>query len=74
MKKGTNQIIFTAHDVNLINLQHFQQGELWFIEKNHLGESALRPFSDFELRKDQDPLKAYMNGRFGAVPVIREDR
>lgn len=67
-----NQIIFTAHDVNLINLNNFNQDEIWFIEKNKLGESILKPFSDFEVKREQDTLKAYLNGRFGAVPRIRE--
>lgn len=66
-----NQIIFTAHDVNLINLNSFSQDEIWFIEKNQLGESELKPLSDFKVEKGQDALKAYLNGRFGAVPVIR---
>lgn len=68
---GNNQIVFTAHDVNLINLDHFRQDEIWFIEKNFVGESVLKPFSDFEVKKGQDTLKAYLNGRFGAVPMIR---
>lgn len=67
-----SQIIFTAQDVNLIDLNHFRQDEIWFIEKSGLGESKLRPFSDFELKEGQDELKAYLSGRFGAVPVIRE--
>lgn len=65
------QIIFTAHDVNLINLDNFRQEEIWFIEKNNLGESELRPLSDFHLQEGQDTLKAYLSGRFGAVPMIR---
>ncbi len=68
-----NQIIFTAHDVNLININDFKQEEIWFIEKNNLGESRLRPFSDFNLREGQDVLKAYLSGRFGAIPMIRRD-
>ena len=68
-----NQIIFTAHDVNLINTNEFRQEEIWFIEKNNLGESRLRPLSDFNLKKGQDALKAYLSGRFGAVPMIRRD-
>lgn len=66
-----NQIIFTAHDVNLIDLNNFRQEEIWFIQKNKIGESTLRPFSDFEIVQGQDELKAYLNGRFGAIPVIR---
>lgn len=68
-----NQIIFTAHDVNLINMDSFRQEEVWFIEKNKLGESQLRPLSDFCLKEGQDTLKAYLNGRFGAIPTIRRD-
>lgn len=68
-----NQIIFTAHDVNLINLYNFRQDEIWFIEKNEIGESYLKPFSDFEVQQGQDILKAYLSGRFGALPMIRSD-
>lgn len=68
-----NQMIFTAHDVNLINTEEFRQEELWFIEKNGVGESRLRPLSDFNLQKGQDALKAYLSGRFGAIPVIRRE-
>lgn len=70
-EESDSQIIFTAHDVNLINLDHFRQEEIWFIEKNQQGESFLKPLSDFEVKKNQDPLKAYLNGRFGAIPMIR---
>lgn len=72
-EKTYNQIVFTAHDVNLINMNDFRQEEIWFIEKNHLGESCLRPLSDFNLQEGQDTLKAYLSGRFGAVPMIRGD-
>ena len=70
-EEGGNQIIFTAHDVNLINLNNFRQDEIWFIEKTQMGESTLKPFSDFEVKEGQDTLKAYLSGRFGAVPMIR---
>lgn len=69
--EGYNQIFFTAHDVSLINLDMFCQDEIWFIEKTKEGESVLRPFSDFKVEQGQDPLKAYLSGRFGAVPIIK---
>ena len=72
-KDGNTQIIFTAHDVNLIDLDAFRQDELWLIEKNDAGESQLRPLSDFDLQEGQDTLKAYLSGRFGAIPVIRRE-
>lgn len=70
-KEGTNQIIFTAHDVNLIDLKYFRQEEIWFIDKNHLGESNFRPLSDFKIEDGQDPFKSYMSGRFGSIPMIK---
>ena len=33
-------------------------------------EVVLR-MSDFDVKDDQDVLKAYLNGRFGAVPMIK---
>lgn len=66
-----SQIIFTAHDVNLINFEEFTKEEIWFIEKNNNGESSIKPFSDFETSDEQDIVKDYLNGRFGAVPIIR---
>lgn len=68
---GYNQIIFTTHDVNLINLDRFRQDEIWFIEKNNQGESRLNPLSNFEINKRRNALKAYLSGRFGAIPIIR---
>ncbi len=65
------QIIYTAHDVNLIDLDDFAQDEIWFVEKKLTGETTIKPMSDFDVRSDQDVLKAYLNGRFGAVPVIK---
>lgn len=67
-----SQLVFTAHDVNLIDLELLRQDEIWFVEKNNKGESQIRPLSDFNLKKGQDTIKDYLNGRFGAVPVIRE--
>lgn len=69
-----DQIIFTAHDVNLIDLDLFRQEEIWFIEKNNLGECNFRPFSDFDVNHDQDVIKSYLNRRFGAVPIIIDFR
>ena len=65
------QIIYTAHDVNLIDLDDFAQDEIWFVEKKLTGETTIRPMSDFDVKEDQNVLKAYLNGRFGSVPLIK---
>lgn len=74
-EQSTNtQLLFTAHDVNLLNLHIFRQEEIWFVEKNGIGETTLKPFSDFDIIDGQNILKDYLAGRFGAVPVIKEDK
>ncbi len=69
---GVNQIFFTAHDVNLINLKYFRKEEILFIEKNTYGESRLYSLSDFIINENENVLKSYLSGRFGAVPIIDE--
>ena len=70
-KEINNQIIFTAHDVNLIHLDYFAQDEIWLMDKINTGETTVRSLSDYNIEEDQNVLKGYLNGRFGAVPVIR---
>lgn len=70
-RESNCQIIYTAHDVNLIDLDAFAQDEIWFVEKKLTGETVIKPMSDFDIKEDQNVLKAYLNGRFGAVPMIK---
>lgn len=67
-------MLFTAHDTNLLDLDLFRKEEIWFVEKKISGETKLRPLSNFSIKNDQDILKGYLLGRFGAVPVIKEER
>lgn len=60
------QTLFVAHDANLI--ADFQQDEIWFVGKNQLGKTTLNPLSDFEVKKGQDVLKAYLCGRYSVAP------
>lgn len=66
-------MLFTAHDTNLLDLEIFRKEEIWFVEKKLSGETQLIPFSDFDLNDEIDILKDYLAGRFGAIPVIREE-
>lgn len=73
-KKAVNQqLLFTAHDTNLLDLEIFRKEEIWFVEKKLSGETQLIPFSDFDLNDEIDILKDYLAGRFGAIPLIREE-
>ncbi|MFN4248612.1 MAG: AAA family ATPase [Flavipsychrobacter sp.] len=70
MDKTEGQLIFTTHESNLLDLNMFRQDEIWFAEKNKMGETKLYPLSEFQPRYDLDIRKGYLNGRFGGIPFL----
>lgn len=64
------QLIFAAHDTSLLN--HLNRDEVWLTEKidgvTRLG--ALAEFAGERVRKSQNLEKAYLSGRFGALPDV----
>jgi uncharacterized protein len=67
---GGNQIIFTTHDTNLLDLELLRRDEIWFIEKDGKGSSSLYSLAEFKARPDLKIEKGYLNGRFGAIPFF----
>ena len=66
-----SQLIFTTHDLLLMDPDLFRRDEMWIVEKDYKGQTDLIPMSDYEgIRKDADIRKHYLQGRFGGVPVI----
>jgi uncharacterized protein len=66
------QLIFATHDQTLFSAKFFRRDQLWMVSKNDLGSSELYSLSDFRVRQDSSYDKDYMQGRFGAVPVLNE--
>jgi energy-coupling factor transporter ATP-binding protein EcfA2 len=64
------QIIFASHDPGLLNPRYLRRDQVWFVEKDESGASALYPLSDFSVRKGALFEKEYLAGEFGAVPHI----
>lgn len=67
------QLIFTTHDVSLMNRKQFRRDEIAFVEKNKMGESTLYTLADIKARSDASFSKDYMAGKYGAIPVLDED-
>jgi uncharacterized protein len=65
-----NQLIFTTHDTNLLDLELLRRDEIWFIEKDLQGSSTLYSLAEFKTRPDLKIEKGYLNGRFGAIPFF----
>ena len=60
------QLIFTTHDISLLNNNQFRRDEVVFIDKNERGESSLYALSDLKVREDATFNKDYLQGKYGA--------
>ena len=69
-KKKQIQLVITTHESHLLDLSILRQDEIWFVEKNALGASQLIPFDRFKERFDKKVQKAYLDGRYGGVPLF----
>ena len=64
------QLIFTTHDVSLLNNNQFRRDEIVFVDKNERGESSLYALSDMKVREDASFSKDYLQGKYGAIPIV----
>ena len=67
------QLIFTTHDISLMNRKQFRRDEIAFVEKNNMGASSLYTLADIKARSDASFSKDYMSGKYGAIPVFKDD-
>jgi hypothetical protein len=71
------QLVFTSHDVsllgNLIDDGILDRDEVWFTEKDRAGATTLFPLTDFQPRRGENFERAYLQGRYGAVPYVDVD-
>ena len=73
-ESSKGQLIFSTHDVNLLDQEIFRQDEIWFAEKNAVGASRLYPLSDYKEHATIDIEKGYLAGRYGGVPYLGDLR
>jgi len=68
------QLIFTTHDVMLLDLTLLRRDQIWFTDKDPK-TLATELFSlwDFSVRKGENIRKGYLQGRYGAIPFIGGD-
>jgi AAA15 family ATPase/GTPase len=69
-KSGKNQLIVTTHESNLLTFDLLRRDEIWFVEKDQGGATALYSLEEYAPRYDKDIQKGYLLGRFGAIPII----
>lgn len=72
-KNTKAQLIFTTHDISLLNKEQFRRDEIVFVDKNKKGESSLYALSDLKIRDDATFNKDYLQGKYGAIPIFNYD-
>ncbi|MFA6450837.1 MAG: ATP-binding protein, partial [bacterium] len=72
-KDSTAQMLFTTHNTELLNPELFRRDQIWFAEKGHSdGASSLFSLSDYKARKGENFRKNYLDGRYGAIPILQK--
>jgi AAA15 family ATPase/GTPase len=65
--KGT---IVTTHESRLLDFDLLRRDEVWFVDKNEKGESSIYSLEAYNERFDKKIDKAYLEGRYGGVPIF----
>lgn len=64
------QLIFTTHEAAIMDQELFCRDEIWFIERDGDNNSKIYSLDRFKERYDKKLSKAYLEGRYGAIPVF----
>lgn len=65
------QLIFSTHDTSLLDSNLLRKDQVYFADKrNEDGVSELYCISDFQTQTHEKMLKAYLAGKYGAIPDI----
>lgn len=70
---SNRQLIATTHDSNLLDLDLIRQDEIWFIERAKDNSSTIFSLNKFKERFDKKVDKEYLLGRYGAIPIFKDD-
>lgn len=66
-----SQLIFTTHDLLLMDQALLRRDEMWVTEREQDGNSLITSISEYQdVRHDNDLRKSYLQGRLGGVPRL----
>lgn len=66
-----SQLLFTTHDLLLMDQKLLRRDEMWVTERDNSGNSSLIGFAEYDdIRYDKDIRKSYLQGRMGGIPKI----
>ena len=64
------QLIVTTHESRLLNFDLLRRDEIWFANREKNGPTKLYSLEDYNERFDKKIDKAYLEGRYGGVPIF----
>lgn len=74
--KSEAQLICAVHDISILNKETFRRDQIWFVDKNQFGASELVSLGDFKtdtVRASSSFDKAYLEGKYGAIPYFENE-
>lgn len=69
-KEHKTQLLFTTHEAAIMEQKLFRRDEIWFVERDGNNTSNVYSLDKFKERYDKTLSKAYLEGRYGAIPVF----
>ena len=71
VNRNQAQLIFTTHDVGLLDQNLLRRDQIWFAQKDEkTAETEIYALTDFSPRKSENISRGYLQGRYGAIPFI----
>jgi uncharacterized protein len=75
------QLVFNSHDTTILGASAASRAgvdgqrllgrdQVWFTEKSNDGATRLYPLTDLDPRKDEALERRYLDGRYGATPIL----
>lgn len=68
--ENTSQLLFTTHDINLLNEGFIRRDAVWFTDKGSDAETRLMRLSEMGLHKTMSPYNAYRQGKLVNLPFL----
>ncbi|NLR80654.1 AAA family ATPase [Chitinophaga eiseniae] len=64
------QLFIASHDTALLDKELLRRDQIYFVEKDGFGATQVTSLVEFKIRKEAPYDKNYLEGKFGAIPMI----
>jgi len=71
-QKNEGQLIFSTHDVKLMNCKNIKHEQIWIVKKDELSNSYINSLSEFNIDTDKMTDNVYLDGILNGVPNLKE--